>query len=188
MGWQNTINLNSKNYICGHCGRDINSEKGYHHDNYRQYIYLCHNCGKPTYFGDNEQVPGPLIGDVIKNVPKDPGLLYDEARRSFSVGAFTASVMACRKIIMHIAVAEGATQGLKFIEYVEYLDSQHFIPPKGKEWVDHIRKKSNEANHEIIIMGQNDAEDLIIFIEGLLRFIYEFPSRVKQKANPPKSP
>ncbi len=148
------------------------------------YIAICHNCNRPTYFYPGGQVPGPLIGATVKGVPGDVGKLYDEARKSYGVSAFTASIMASRKIIMHIAVSRGAEEGLSFQKYVEYLDAKHFIPPDGKEWVDHIRTKGNEANHEIVIMKQSDAEDLIIFIEGLLKFIYEFPSRVR-KATPP---
>ena len=44
--------------------------------------------------------------------------------------------------------------------------------------VDHIRKKGNEANHEIVLMEKEDAEDLLVFSEMLLKFIYEFPKRV----------
>jgi len=67
--------------------------------------------------------------------------------------AFTATVLCCRKLLMHIGVEKGAEKGKNFIEYVEFLSSKNYIPPDGKEWVDHIRKKGNEANHEIVIMG-----------------------------------
>ena len=82
---------------------------------------------------------------------------------------------------MNIAVAKGAKEGLKFIEYVEFLSSKNYVPPDGKEWVDHIREKGNEATHEIIIMKKQDAEDLITFIEMLLKFIYEFPEKIKKR-------
>jgi hypothetical protein len=95
--------------------------------------------------------------------------------------------MASRKIIMNLAVSKGADPGLSFQQYVEFLNERHFIPPDGKDWVDHIRCKGNEANHEIGLMAQADAEELILFLEGLLRFIYEFPSRMKAKTLGPKS-
>lgn len=79
---------------------------------------------------------------------------------------------------MNIAVSQGATEGLRFIEYVTYLADKGFVPPNGKHWVDHIRKKGNEATHEIALMTEADAKELISFIEMLLRFIYEFPSMV----------
>ena len=82
------------------------------------------------------------------------------------------------KMLMNIAVQQGAAEGMKFIEYVSFLADKGFVPPNGKHWVDHIRKKGNEATHEIAIMSEQDAKDLIAFIEMLLRFIYEFPSMV----------
>ncbi len=82
---------------------------------------------------------------------------------------------------MNIAVAKGATAGNTFISYVEYLSNQNYIPPDGKEWVDIIRTKGNEATHEINIFEREDAEELLLFAEMLLRFIYEFPARLKRK-------
>lgn len=83
---------------------------------------------------------------------------------------------------MHIAVEQGAKPGLSFLEYIEFLSSQGFVPPHGKGWVDHIRKKSNEANHEIVLMDQPASEELLNFLEMLLKFIYDFPRRI------PKTP
>ena len=64
------------------------------------------------------------------------------------------------------------------MEYVQYLADKGFVPPNGKGWVDHIRKKGNEATHEISHMERGDAEELIAFAEMLLKFIYEFPAKV----------
>jgi len=79
---------------------------------------------------------------------------------------------------MNIAVGQGANEGESFVAYIEYLAASGFIPPNGGAWVDHIRTKGNEATHEIAVMSQEDAEELIAFTEMLLKFIYEFPSRV----------
>ncbi len=85
---------------------------------------------------------------------------------------------------MHVAVEKGAAPGRSFLEYVEYLAQKGYIPPDGKGWVDHIRQKGNEANHEIKVMTAQDAGDLITFLEMLLKFIYEFPAKVA----PPPAP
>jgi hypothetical protein len=84
---------------------------------------------------------------------------------------------------MHIAVAKGAEEGKKFIEYVQFLADKNYIPPDAKDWVDHIREKGNEANHEITIMNKEDANDLISFSEMLLKLIYEFPANIRKKKN-----
>lgn len=85
---------------------------------------------------------------------------------------------------MNIAVAQGAKAGETFLTYVDHLAETGYVPPNGRGWVDHIRKKGNEANHEIKLMVQADAEELIAFTEMLLKFIYEFPNRVPTPANP----
>jgi hypothetical protein len=61
---------------------------------------------------------------------------------------------------------------------LDYLANNGFVPPKGRGWVDHIRKKGNEATHEILAMTHDDATELVLFSEMLLKFIYEFPARI----------
>ena len=80
---------------------------------------------------------------------------------------------------LHIAVAHGAGEGLKFIEYVDYLRAKGFIPPNGDKWVDKIRTSGNEATHEIRIMVPAESQMIIGFVEMLLRFVFEFPSLAK---------
>jgi len=130
---------------------------------------------------DENQIPGSPYGSKVNNLPSEVEVLYNEARNCTSCNAYTASVLCCRKLLMNIAVSKEAEEGLKFIEYVEYLSDKHFIPPDAKGWVDHIRKKGNEATHEISIMEKEDAEELINFIEMLLKIIYEFPANIKRK-------
>jgi hypothetical protein len=79
---------------------------------------------------------------------------------------------------MHLAVAQGAPEGESFLKYVDYLAAQGYVPPNGRAWVDHIRTKGNEANHEIKLMTKADSEELIVFAEMLLKFMFEFPGRI----------
>ncbi len=86
---------------------------------------------------------------------------------------------------MNIAVAKGAKPNQHFVEYVQYLSEKGYVPPDGKEWVDDIRKKGNEATHEIADMTLDDAQELLVFLEMLLIFLYEFPARHKKTTSPP---
>jgi hypothetical protein len=153
------------------------------------HIYICHHCHRPTFFNssDGTQTPGKRFGNDVAGID-DQGVasLYSEARDCFSKNAFTSAVLSCRKLLMHIAVAKGDVPGKNFIDYVEYLSAKGYVPPDAKSWVDHIRTKGNEANHEIVIMSEEEAKDLISFSEMLLRLIYEFPaSSKKYDENPP---
>ncbi|OIR17000.1 hypothetical protein GALL_28210 [mine drainage metagenome] len=182
MAWYNVGGIGSKQFRCGHCGYSVANDKGYFADNNSpRRIYICPNCDKPTYFDESaRQYPGVAPGNEVQQLPQELARLYLEARNCCSVSAFTASVLTSRKMLMNIAVQQGAKEGLRFVEYVEHLAANGFIPPNGKGWVDHIRKKGNEATHEISLMTQADAEELIAFSEMLLKFIFEFPSRVPQ--------
>jgi len=188
LRWENIQTIGSKHYICGHCGEAVSSEKAFICRDLSLSItvgtiYICHHCLAPTYFDrSGNQTPGEIFGTNITDISDDPVKeLYIETRRCISVNAYTSAVLSSRKLLMHIAVAKGAKEGLKFIEYVEYLSANHFIPPDAKEWVDHIREKGNEANHEIIIMSEEDAKDLIDFIGMILKIVYEFPAKIKKK-------
>ena len=186
--WQSLGTYSSCSYTCGYCGNPLASEKGYYarHPSTQQptgYIYVCHHCEKPTFFDltTNTQTPGKRFGNDVAGID-DQGVasLYAEARDCFSKNAFTATVLSCRKLLMHIAVAKGDASGKNFIEYVEYLSAKGYVPPDAKTWVDHIRTKGNEANHEITIMSEEEAKDLIAFVEMLLKLVYEFPASSKK--------
>lgn len=181
--WYQTTQLNSKSFICGHCGEKISSQEGFTSVNHEVRIYICHVCNKPTFFSlEGDQIPGPLYGGEIEDIPTEEiKNLYREARSCISVSAYTASVLCSRKLLMNIAVSKGAREGQSFKQYMDYLDQNNYIPPDGKDWVDHIRNKGNEATHEIKEMSKDDAEELIDFLNMLMKFIFEFPAKIKNK-------
>jgi hypothetical protein len=185
LRWREPETLKARTYACGFCGDKVSSEKGYrivdaHNAGNYGGTYICPSCLGGTFFPPHvdSQIPGSSFGNPVAHVPDALATLYQEARSCTANANYTASVLVCRKILMNIAVEQKAAEGLKFIEYVDYLSAQGFVPPNGKQWVDHIRKKGNEANHEITLMNAQDAKELIIFIEMLLKFIYEFPNLI----------
>lgn len=181
MDWQNAFGIQSKQYVCGHCGNRVASSTGYCNSTRTHAVHLCPHCSQPSYFPPGGQIPGVAPGNEVVHLPKDIEALYREARNCVAASCYTAAILSCRKLLMNIAVAQGAKPGESFISYVEYLANQGYVPPNGKGWVDHIRKKGNEATHEIVLMSQNDAAELISFVEMLLKFIYEFPNKVPSK-------
>lgn len=191
--WERTISeVKGMEYNCGFCGivvgpslryicTGIKRVNGGHTTNTRfATIAICPNCNKPTYLSEDlkEHIPGPLIGNSLKYLPQEIENLYNEARNCISVNAYTSSVLSCRKLLMNVSVSKGAPLGKKFIEYVNFLDENHYTPPDSKEWVDHIRKTGNEATHDIPSIEKDDAIELLEFTEMLLRFMYEMPGKM----------
>jgi hypothetical protein len=115
------------------------------------------------------------------HLPPVVASLYDEARNVLAANAPTSATLALRKLLMHIAVEKGAPVGQTFQQYVTYFETQHLVPVGAKDWIDHIRQKGNEANHEIVTISGPDAEELLIFSEMLLKLTYEFPNRLPKK-------
>jgi hypothetical protein len=95
------------------------------------------------------RVPGVPSGRYVPNLPDDVKDLYDEARQCMTVSAYTYVVLACRKLLMHVGMSRGATPNQRFVDYVDYLEDNHYMPPDARAWVDKIRGKGNNANHEI---------------------------------------
>jgi hypothetical protein len=186
INWERDDDQPSRSYTCGYCGRQLASAKGYQGSTAGQpksYIYICHFCNKPTFFDSaGAQTPAPSLGEQVEDIG-DPSVadLYAEARKATTAGAYTSAVLACRKLLMHVAVAKGAPAGKNFVTYVEYLSAQNYVPPDAKPWVDHIRQKGNEANHEINIMQEQDAAELLDFSGMLLKLVYEFPAIMQRK-------
>lgn len=189
INWKNTQQFSSRSYRCSHCGKSLASEKGYMAERndgdgrvHKEYVCICHFCKKPTYIDKNgRQYPGVAFGNSVDGIEDESvKSLYEEARSCASVNAFTAAAMACRKILMNIAVAKGAKENLNFVKYVQFLADNNFVPPDGKEWVEHIKDKGNEANHKIEIVSKEDSEELLYFTEMLLTFIYAVPARFKK--------
>lgn len=186
MNWQNCSSVKPQSFTCGFCGRLVASARGFFASETTSCIYICPNCSKPTYFPNPQtQAPGVAPGAEVADLPPDVDSLYREARNAVAIGSFTAAALCCRKLLMHVAVAQNAPPGKNFIEYVEHLASSGCIPPNGQAWVDHIRTRGNEANHEIRLMSKGEAEELISLAEMLLKFIYEFPQRVQRPAKTP---
>jgi len=187
--WRQYQQIENRSFTCGYCGDKVASDRGYkigeHGDGSGRQVgavFICPNCNGPN-FNDlaNTWHPGIPYGRSVQSVPDELNKLYEEARSCHKENCFTGSVLLCRKMLMNIAVEQGAKENMRFIEYVNFLSENGYIPPNGKKWVDHIRKKGNEATHEIKMMDSDDSKDLITFTEMLLIFLYEFPAMIKDE-------
>jgi len=181
IAWNKAEYIGSHKFICGYCGQSVATERGWHghiNGHPRVRIDICHHCAHPTFFDtDGQQYPGVSFGESVKNV-SDVSLnqIYEEARKAMSASCYTAAVLCCRKLLMHLAVAKGAAAGDTFKSYVEFLADGNHVPAACKTWVEQIRDAGNEANHEIVMMKRGDAEELISFCHMLLKITYEFPA------------
>mgnify|MGYP003585284665 CR=1 FL=1 len=122
LSWASAGTTRSKSYVCGYCGREISSEKGFNAtcpklgNTHVASIYICHSCTRPTFFdAGGKQTPGVTFGDSIQDISDESvQALYDEARKATGSGCYSLAVLGCRKLLMHIAVSKGAKPGDSF--------------------------------------------------------------------------
>lgn len=189
--WQYQQNIPPMSFVCGYCGHNVSSVKGYklgeHNDGSGSQcaaIYICPHCKEPNYNDINSNwIPGQKVGKDINDLPEKIEYAYNEARECYKSNCFTASALMCRKLLMNIAVEIGADENLKFIQYVDFLVEQNFTPPNSKDWIDHIRTEGNRATHEIEEISQERCQNLITFAEMILIFSYEFPQKINKSLN-----
>jgi len=175
--WNQLSNIDPKEYVCGFCGKNVGTNHGYFYQRGSPLtkIYICTNCGCPTFFNEQgNQYPGPMLGRDIKNLPNDIEEVYREIRENIKNQSFTSAVLLGRKLIMHIAVdIANAKEGESFVAYIGYLKKSKYIPPNASKLLDYLRKLGNEKNHEINLANSEEANKILSFIEALLYFVYE---------------
>lgn len=158
MEWNPIGQIPSKSYECSFCGNRVASTMGWYATFVSKAVaisagavYICPHCTNPTYFNREEhQIPGAPFGSIVSGIDeKEVEELYNEARRAYSGACYTAVVLCCRKLLMHLGVSKGAKEGLSFVKYVDFLDSNHFIPPGARRWVDKIREKGTKQTMKL---------------------------------------
>lgn len=175
--WSQLVSLNPVSFICGFCGDKVASAVGYNHSQVSARIYICTNCGCPSFFYEGNQFPGPLLGRDIQNLPQDISEIYREIRDSVKNADYTAAQLLGRKLIMHLAVSVAkAKEGENFTDYVLHLKGSGYIPPNATNALEYLKNLGNEKNHEIKIGTREEAEKIMRFIETLLIFMFELPN------------
>ncbi|WP_413981415.1 DUF4145 domain-containing protein [Leuconostoc mesenteroides] len=187
----NSEKIMEATYKCGYCGSKITSDEGMYLGELSSYgqnknslpqgVFICTNCKLPSFIYNGIQVPGINFGNSVNNIPDNVNSVYEEARKSFSVGAYTGVILLCRKLLMHVGVNFGAEENKNFVYYVNYLKDNHYVSQNSGEWIDSIRKFGNVATHQIVVNTKEDAEKMIKFCEMLLKMNYEYPALMNEE-------
>ena len=176
-------------YTCGHCNTMVAGivVSVYQVDFGSVMWVLCTNCGSGSVVNNGSLYPETLFGPIIEGLPQNVEEAYQEARSCMSVGAYTATELLCRKILMHVTAQKGAKEGESFSEYLTFLADQGYVTPPMKKWVDLIRQHGNKAAHLLEPPDRTRAESTIMFTAELLRLIYEMEHMANQYTPKPKT-
>ncbi|MHA1985973.1 MAG: DUF4145 domain-containing protein [Promethearchaeota archaeon] len=164
-------------YNCGHCGRAVSGRVPNTYGNDRNNpsirFSICPSCVKGSVWMNGIMIPGTNPGQNLEGLPNDVEAAYEEARKCFSIGAFTGCELLCRKILMHVGVDNGAQEGQSFVSYLNHLEQIGFITPPIKKWANLIRKFGNQSTHKLDPPDSKRSEGTLLFTMELLKIIYE---------------
>ena len=186
FNYNDARNPNYRRIKCGNCGITVSAwlHSSYNHGSSQEpYIprvefLLCTNCGQGTVIDTlGQQHPGSKEGEEILGLPDDINELYEEIRSCFSVSAFTAAEILCRKVLMNIGCDKGAPEGKGFDFYIDYIEGKGYITNLMKDWVGSIRKYPNDATHKVEPSPKERALDTFRFTVELLKLVYEIEYR-----------
>ncbi len=187
--WKDLDDLKSITFVCGYCGSKTGNNKGYawYEDGFGYEssndiaIYICPVCGRPVFKEYGMYTPGAIYGSSIAGLPENIESLYDEARNSYQVNAYTGVVLLCRKILANVAVHYGAKDGQSFAKYVDYLVDNGYVPANSRNWVDDIRQEGNHATHNQEAETEENAKTILDFVQMLLMINFQFNDAYKSK-------
>lgn len=185
VGWTSVNNLQKMSYACGFCRNFISNDKGYtlvgmvaQRQIAIAYIHICHICHNPTYFDPNGlQFPAGSVGKRFDHAPSDVLDMYEQALRCLRADCLEATVMVCRRLLMALAYSLNAEEGKTFQYYVEYFVTCGAITTPMKPWVDKIREIGNFATHKMPKITQEQAENVVRFVEVVFDNVFEAPGK-----------
>ena len=173
----------SKTITCPYCGvrvqaisttRIVDQSSGA----IKYHIHKCPECFMPVIIGlDGKIIPQSqlLPFEDVRFLPPSIEKLYNECRKCYLNECYHSVIMVSRSLLMHIAVDKGDVAGRKFIQYLDYLETQGYIGSQNKHWVDKIRTIGNKYTHQLDEATEDDAKKVIVFIKQLLGDLYEMP-------------
>jgi hypothetical protein len=146
----------------------------------------CISCFRGQVDNAGTMSPGVRPLDTPNELGGDDLAAWEEVLGCLSVGANTAAVMMCRKLLFHVAVAhglpekDGSGRAPNFATALKHLEDEGIFTKHMRPWIDQIKDVGNEANHEIPTTSAEQAMDVALFTRQLIRLAYELPAMVAE--------
>ena len=119
-----------------------------------------------------------------ESIPPQVADDYIEAIKCFDVGTWKASVVMCRRALQGSVIEKGAKED-KLVDQIDELYGQQIITKDIKDWAHEIRLTGNIGAHPdkdgLEDVTEEDAKELIDFMEEYLNYVYIMPSKVERK-------
>ena len=157
---------------------------GYEYPARGRFWLSCVECGTPHVKSGSLVSPSSPPLSTPEGLADPELAVWAEIRACLGIGAYTSATMMCRKMLFHLAVAnglpakDGGGRAPNFTQATKHLQAEGIITSRMRPWVDRIKDIGNEANHELEAISERDAMDVARFTEQLLRLSFEMDALV----------
>src|SRR5262249_13826583 len=139
---------------------------------------LCPYCGEGSVRARNSGIiyPAQRPGLTLNHLPAAVVRAWEEARAAFSVGAYAAAELMCRKILMYVAVGKRlAKAGQPFVSCMNALQAAGYITTGLEEVAEQMRDRGNVANHDLRASSEQESHVTLMITQHLMEALYELP-------------
>jgi hypothetical protein len=145
-----------------------------------------------NYNGDLENIQGkrtlkeypkPREPSSPPFVPENIDGYFLQAYKAVDDDSYDASAMMSRKVL-EVAVKTIDPSGTgKLYKRIEKLEEKGLITKEMKDWAHIVRDEGNDAVHEEAPFSEEQARELLSFVEMFLYYTFSMPAMVEKKRN-----
>lgn len=135
-----------------------------------------------------ERYPEPKPSKAPDHVPDGIATYFIEASDNLKRAAYTSSGMMSRKVIDVSTKRQLGKESGKYRDNrnrIDALADSGAITKDLQEWAHHVRVGGNDAAHDDDPFTEDQAKDLLSFLELYLTYVYSLPGRLRSRRGLP---
>lgn len=135
------------------------------------------------------QYPDKLPLKAPEHIPKEVERVYLQAVDAHRRTNLDLAAMGFRRALELALKAKAPDLKGQLGPRIDQLAAKHVLTPAMKEWAEDSRVLGNEANHDPPEPTPENVQQLFLFTESLLEYLFTLPEKVRQRreAKKPKS-
>src|SRR6187402_735699 len=136
---------------------------------------LVDERGYDRWWGDPKLLYPTENTELDQSVPPLVAAAYQEAAKTMSVGAYSATAIMCRRTLEGICAHHEAS-GNNLAEKIRSLKEKQLIDARIFEWADSVlRGLGNDAAHNVNeVISEDDAEAALEFTRAIIEYLFVF--------------
>jgi Domain of unknown function (DUF4145) len=128
--------------------------------------------------------PEPEKTEVPEHVPESAARAFTQAVESRVAGHYDAAGAMYRKALdVGLKAIDPLLKG-RLQERIDKLAAGHKLTPSIKDWAHDIRLDGNDAAHEEDPFTKGEAEQMHLFTQLVLTYLFTLPEKVKLRGKP----